>query len=295
MNTKLMLGGNVFGYFTNLSQTQEILELAYEMGIRAIDTADVYSEGLSEKIIGKLTCEDRASWYIATKVGLKSHQSPSGLGRKETIYKKVEESLQRLKTDYIDLYQLHHFDPDTPIEETIEAFLSLKEKGYIREAGISNFSLNQLEDIGKNSLFKTNQILFNITQPHIGKKFLKLAKKHSMSLIGYCILARGLLNEKYLQEALPVASRATHSRSVREDLSPEFLYKLHLTSKLCVRYGYSLLEIALHWALQFDSLAWAIVGVRTTKQLQSLYKATQSIVDPLHLKKIEDLWIKNHE
>ena len=267
MNLKMMLGGNVFGYFTNYIETKKILDCASRLNITAIDTADVYSDGLSEKMIGKIIHEQRSKWFVATKIGLKSNQSPNGLGNPKNIIQKVEQSLKRLKTDYIDLYQLHNFDPTTPLEETIMIFEKLIKKGIIRLAGISNFSLEQLKGINSKVL-TLHQMCLNICNYYVNNEIMHCCKKKNLKIIAYSSLNRGLLNFKYLNKNIPKNSRAFISSNIRKDLTKEFLQKLKKTSDLCLLHNISILELALNWLKRFEVVEYLIIGIRNIKQLK---------------------------
>lgn len=287
---KLMLGGNIFGHFTDETETRAIIDCARDLQIRAIDTANIYSEGLSEEFIGRAIQSDRDQWFIATKVGLRSHGDKRGLGNGVQIQKQIEESLRRLKTDYLDLYQIHHFDPETPLEETLKAFEDLKKKGMIRAAGISNYSLDQLAQLKEFPAqpFSYHQAPFNITHPQ--NTLLQPSASLGLSLIAYSVLARGLFNEKYLEGEIPNGSRAANSLNVRQDLSEEFLKKLRASSNLCIKHQCSLLEIALQWVCQFQAVRWAIVGVRSIPQLLSIQKALSIEMAPGILQEFEEIW-----
>ena len=274
---KLMLGGNVFGHFTDSMQTDLILKRACDIGIKAVDTADVYTDGVSEELIGAAISGNRSSWFIATKVGLRSGENPSGLGRKDHILKSIEASLRRLKTDYIDLYQLHHYDPLTPIEETIDVFVDLKRRGLIRYAGLSNFNPSQLSMIqsSKQHVFTHHQTLLNITIPRISSTALNQTRN-----VAYAVLHRGLLSDKYLGKNVPLNSRAIFSKSIQNDLSPQFIERLHRAVMLCHSHGTSITAVAIQWVFQQPMVDWAIVGCRSIVQLEELKKYSTEIIAP---------------
>lgn len=268
-STKVMLGGNIFGHFTNFEETNEIISAAYDNGFRAIDTADVYSSGLSEEYIGKSVRSRRDDWYVATKVGLGSHADPSGLGRKENIKEKIKLSLDRLGFQYVDLYQLHHYDPDTPFEETLEALLDLLDQGFIREVGLSNFSKDNLREIEKYNLGAVpHQTACNIT---IADSVVHNDGK--LKVVGYSILRRGTLSAKYLEQNLPLGSRAFLSSSIRRDLTGDFLRKLGAAHIKCLPHEVLVEELAIQWALDKSYLRFGIIGIRSLDQLKSVVKA----------------------
>lgn len=284
-----MLGGNVFGYFTSQGETKKIIDLARKMGVYAIDTSDTYSEGTSETFIGKHLKHDRKKWFIATKAGMRSNEIPNGLGKKKNILAKVEKSLKRLKTDYIDLYQLHNFDPVTPFEETAEAFQILLQQGKIKAAGLSNFSCEQLA-LCDPALFSFNQIELNITNYDLMYSTLKKCAALHINIIAYGILSKGLLNEKYLERQIPKTSRAYTSGRIRSHLTPEFLKCLQSTHVLCMRNGLSLTELAIHALLQKVNLSHVIVGVRTPEQLSNIILAYKKTVPPETIQTAIKIW-----
>jgi aryl-alcohol dehydrogenase-like predicted oxidoreductase len=284
---KLMLGGNVFGHFTNSMQTDLILKRAFYIGIKAVDTADVYTDGVSEELIGAAISGNRSSWFIATKVGLRSGENPSGLGRKDNILKRIEASLRRLKTDYIDLYQLHHYDPSTPIEETIDVFVDLKQRGLIRYAGLSNFNPSQLCIIqsSKQHVFTHHQILMNITKPTISSTALNQTRN-----VAYSVLHRGLLSDKYLGKNVPINSRAIIIKSIQKDLNPQFIERLHRAAMLCHNHGTSITAVAIQWVFQQPMIDWAIVGCRSILQLDELKKYSTEFITPEVILKCEKIF-----
>ena len=291
MTRKLMLGGNVFGHFCGHKESEEIIRLAHQNGVRAIDTANVYSGGLSEAIIGDVLLGERKNWFVATKVGVESHVSPVGIGARDHILRSIEKSLDRLKTDYIDLYQMHHFDPDTPLEETVLVLNKLKADGTIREFGFSNFNSCQLKTLkyvmGPATIF--HQSPFNIV---VGETHAVI---EPMKILAYSVFHRGLLSSRYLTGKIPENSRAARSSSVQSDLSKLFLIRLREMDQVCKKNGLSISAVALNWVLRFDHLAWAIVGCHTTDQLNEAIRTTRNNISENVLKECEVIWKNKHE
>jgi len=288
-----MLGGNIFGHFADKKQTSTLLAKAKNLGITAIDTADVYSNGLSEEFIGENIKTNREQWFVATKVGLQSHASPEGLGRKNNIIQRVENSLKRLKSDYIDLYQIHHFDPLTPLEETLEAFELLVKQGKILAAGISNYNLNHLKLLkeGDSKCIKFHQMPLNITNFSQTKQVLFESTKQNISILAYSSLVRGLFNEKYISGDIPSGSRASISKNVQADLTPDFLCRLEKTAKLCKNHQVSLLDAAIQWVAQQQDVRWIIVGIREVDQLTSVNHAAANTLPKTLLNELEAIWL----
>ena len=288
MISKLMIGGNIFGHFCDEKSSRQIIDAASERGLNAIDTANVYSEGLSEEFIGRALGSRRDDWFIATKVGLRSHANPAGIGARKNILNSLEGSLKRLRTDYIDLYQIHHFDPETPIEETLDCFRELKEKGLIKQFGVSNYSSSQLNHAiaASDRLISTHQVPMNIC---IGEK--QAIGKSQCKILAYSILYRGLLSEKYLGDELPTASRASVSASVRSDMTPGFLKTLSQMARVCLDNDLTIGAVALHWVLEKHYVDWAIVGCRSTNQLIEICDAAIRSIPKKVLRDCERLWM----
>ncbi len=272
MNNKIMIGGNILGYFINEQDSKKIFKRARDQNIYAIDTADVYGKGMSEEIIGKNLCKDRKKWFVATKVGLHSEESPEHLGSKKSIIHKIHHSLKRLKTDYVDLYQIHHFDPVTDLSETIEAFDQLKKEGKIIQAGISNYNEKNLKELSKhtNHGFSFHQLLYNLSVQNKQQMLLSQSLKMGMNIIAYAVMCRGLLNEKYLQDVVPPQSRAAISNNVRQDLTADFLAKLRLTQDLVKKHNYTITQVALNWIKTVEGVAYTIIGFRDFVQFNEI-------------------------
>ena len=272
----LALGGNILGHFCNRQETATIIDAARNLGINLIDTADVYSEGLSEEFIGASIRNCRDHWIIGTKVGVRSGEAPGKKGRKEYILCRVEESLRRLSTDYIDLYQMHHFDPETPLEETLDALHLLVQQGKVRYIGASNYSGEQL----RHSLqlahtldltsFSSTQNQYNLFKRDTESDVFPVCKEARVGVIVYGALARGVLSGKYCSgQGLPLGSRASISASIRADLTETVLQTVENLTIFAERRGKTVGNLALAWALRSTQVATLVVGVRNVAQLQA--------------------------
>lgn len=270
----LGIGGNIFGHFSDRHETALILDTAHDSGINFIDTADVYSEGLSESFIGESIKNHRESWVIATKVGVRSSEPPNGKGRKEYILRSVEESLSRLGTDYIDLYQMHHFDPETPIEETLECLHGLVLEGKIRYIGASNYSEEQLRSSQLTAMqlkftpFAAIQNHYNLLKRETENILFPLCKQLHLGAIIYGALARGVLSCKYRWgDGIPVESRASTSASIRADLNESVLKTVEGLTAYANKRGKSIGQLALAWVLRRSEVSTVLIGVRNVAQL----------------------------
>lgn len=282
--SRIAVGGNIFGYFADEQLTANILNCAKENGVNFVDTSDSYSHGLSEELIGRAISRDRDWWIVATKCGLESNQSPDGLGKKRNIVSKINGSLRRLRADYLDIYQMHNFDPITPIEETIEALEQCVSEGKIRCYGISNYSLSELisfsTHIKKLNLknFISAQYPFNLLKRD-AKSLFQHCLSERVAIFAYGVLARGLLTEKYLsgeKSTISNSFRAFSSQSIRSDLNEDVILLLRSLSLFASDLGLTLSQMAIKYALSRDEVTAAIVGVRDVHQLRELINAVDT-------------------
>ncbi len=278
----LGIGGNIFGYALNQKSANELLDYSYRHGINFIDTADVYSNGDSETIIGNYINNNRDKWIIATKVGLPSHGDPNGLGARNHIISSVEKSLKRLRTDYIDLYQLHHYDPSTDLEETFGVFEDLVQMGKIRYAGCSNFNFNELKKVtefSESNKFKgysSVQQHFNLLKRVAENQIFPFCKQKNMGTLIYGALGRGLLSDKYLninnlESKNDYKVRAELSCSIKNDLNNIEISRIRKLNNYAINtFGKSLQQLAVAWTINNDAVSTVILGFRTLKQIKEI-------------------------
>lgn len=242
----LIFGGNVFGWTIDEKTSFTLLDIFIDKGFNCIDTADVYSVwkegnkgGESETIIGNWLKKrgKREEVIIATKVGYEISPEKKGLSKKY-ILKAVDDSLQRLQTDYIDLYQSHKDDPDTPIEETLETYKELITAGKVRTIGCSNFSPARINKSLKISIeknlpsYKTIQPLYNLYDRSFEKEYIKIVEKYSPGVISYSSLASGFLSGKYLSKKdLSKSVRGRGISKFMNEKGDKILKALHETAK----------------------------------------------------------------
>ena len=292
----LGIGGNIFGKFCNQQETGEILNAAYQAGINFVDVADVYSEGKAEEFVGKVIGENRKKWIIATKVGAYSNESFSGKGRRAYIFSSIEGSLRRLKTDYIDLYQMHSFDPTTPIGETLEALAALVKAGKILNAGISNYDADHLrsalqltEDSNYRVLYSA-QYPYNLFKRDIENGIMQLCKKFGLGIIIYGALARGVLSEKYrIKQEIPRDSRAFGSQSIKSDLTEEVLSVAEKLEQFAKHLNRTVNELAIAWILHKSEVSSVLIGVRNTAQLSGNISALDFVLSDSELLEIDKI------
>ena len=287
----LAFGGNVFGWTIDQSTSFKLLDSFFSAGYNFIDSADIYSRwkegnkgGESETIIGNWMNlrKNRSSVILATKVG-----GDMGAGKslsKKYILQSVNDSLQRLQTDYIDLYQSHFDDLTTPVEETIEAFAHLQNEGKIRSFGCSNFSLQRIKaslDYCKaNHLpsYQTFQPEYNLYQrSEFEEGYKDYCLENNISVICYYALASGFLTGKYRGEK--DLSKSIRGGGIKKYLNPRGFRILDSLDKIAKTYKVSPATIALSW-LQCKDGVIPIASATTLEQLKDLTDSGNIKLDP---------------
>ncbi|MFL9925580.1 aldo/keto reductase [Herbaspirillum lusitanum] len=289
----LAFGGNVFGWSIDEKTSFSILDKFVESGLNLIDTADVYSRwvegnkgGESEVIIGKWLAQGgrRDKVVIATKVGKDMGDGKVGL-KKDYIKRAVEDSLRRLQTDYIDLYQSHDDDKSTPFEETMEAYGELIRQGKVRVIGASNYDATRLAEARAVSArlglptYQTLQPEYSlIAREDFEKNLEPWCLKHGVGVIGFYSLASGFLSGKYRSEADLGKSSARGSR-VKSYLNPRGLKILDALDAVAERYSSTPASVALAWLIARPSVTAPIASATSLEQLGALVAATQLALD----------------
>ncbi len=281
----VVFGGNVFGWTIDQSKSFEILDHFVENGFNCIDTADVYSRwvpgnkgGESETIIGNWLKKHgkRHDVIIATKVGSDMGQGKSL--KKDYIINQVEHSLNRLKTDYIDLYFSHYDDENTPVEETLSAYDSLIKAGKVRWIGASNFSANRL----KESLIFSNEHnlpRYEVYQPGYNlydregfeAEHEKICLEHNLGVVTYYALASGFLSGKYRSEA--DLSKSQRGGGAKKYLTDRGFKILGALDQVAETHSVEQASVALAWLLYHPSVTAPIASVTDLNQLKSFTEA----------------------
>jgi aryl-alcohol dehydrogenase (NADP+) len=280
---RLWLGSMMFGDQTAQDEAARIVAAAREAGAWAIDTADIYAGGASERMVGELIKADRARWVLATKVANPVGSDPNdrGLSRR-WLMQAVDHSLRRLGTDWIDVYYMHRDDEETPLEETLHTFARLIEAGKIRYYGLSNFRGWRVA-----RLVETAQRMgvpppivcqppYSAVTRLIETELLPACHHYGLGVVAYSPLARGVLSGKYTPGAAPEAgSRAARGdrRILQTEFRPESLdvagrIKAHAESR-----GLSPTQFAIAWALNNRLVQGVIGGPRTLAQWQDYLRA----------------------
>jgi aryl-alcohol dehydrogenase-like predicted oxidoreductase len=282
-----MLGGNVFGWTADEKTSFAILDRAAEAGLNFIDTADVYSRwvpghrgGESETIIGNwvLRHGKRDEVILATKVGI---EMPNGKGLSRShILRSAEDSLKRLRTDYIDLYQSHEDDPQTPLEETLEAYSRLIQDGKVRVIGASNYGADRLRQALETSrnnnlpVYQSLQPLYNLyDRADYEANLASVAQEFNLGVVPYFSLAAGFLTGKYRSEAdLANKPRAPRVKTYLNERGQRILRSLDEVAKATES---TPAQIALAWLMAQPTITAPIASATSIPQLGELIDATE--------------------
>jgi aryl-alcohol dehydrogenase-like predicted oxidoreductase len=288
----LAFGGNVFGWTIDQAASCKILDAFVSAGLNFIDTADIYSRwkpgnqgGESETIIGNWLKQSgqRDKVLIATKVGLEMGPGKKGLSR-SWIFSAVEDSLKRLQTDRIDLYQSHVDDPATPLEETLGAFAELIEQGKVRAIGASNFTASRLAESIRVSrengwpAYQSLQPCYNLCERAEFEKDLEpLCLKEDIGVISYYSLARGFLSGKYRSEK--DSGKSVRGESAKKYLNEHGFRVLAAVDNVARRFNSTPARVAIAWLIARPSITAPIASATNLDQLNDLVEATKLKMD----------------
>jgi aryl-alcohol dehydrogenase-like predicted oxidoreductase len=288
----LMLGGNVFGWTADEATSFKILDAFVAAGLNFIDTADTYSTwvpghqgGESETIIGNWFKRSgkRDQVVIATKVGAEIPGQGKGLS-KAWIMRQVEGSLKRLQTDHIDLYQSHRDDPNTPVEETLEAYAQLVQQGKVRVIGCSNFTAERTRESLAASRkhnwprYESLQPNYNLYEREAFETTLEpLALQEKLGVIPYYSLAAGFLTGKYRSE--DDLKKSQRGKGVKKYLNDRGFRILQALDQIAERYQAKPAQVALAWLMARPSITAPIASATSVEQLNELEQATRLALD----------------
>lgn len=271
------LGGNTFGATVHGDEAVRTIHAALEQGITFIDTADVYSQGRSEEIVGQAIADRREKVVVATKCGITLDAGPhaGGLSRR-WIMQAAEDSLRRMNTDYIDLFYAHRPDASTPIDETLRAMDDLVSSGKVRYIGVSNFKAWEVaRGIGISNERGLNrwtavQNRWNLLDGLDSPELEQAAPELGVGIIPYTPLASGILTGKYRKGAEPEAgTRAADLPRVRERITDAKLDAVERIRAWAEERGHTPAEAGIAWLLAHPMVSSVIAGARTPEQVSA--------------------------
>jgi aryl-alcohol dehydrogenase-like predicted oxidoreductase len=293
------LGCNNFGVRLDLAGTRRVVHKALDLGITLFDTADIYgNKGGSEELIGAVLGARRKDIVLATKFAMP--MDDAGIlqgGARRYVMSAVEASLQRLKTDWIDLYQMHQPDPLTPIEETLRALDDLVRAGKVRYIGCSNFAAWQVVEaqwtshyLGLNQ-FVSCQDEYSLLVRDLDRDRLPAMAKYGLGLLPFFPLASGLLTGKYRRgAALPQGTRLANTERLANRYMTEANWAIVETLQaFAAGHGHTMLELAFSWLARRPMVASVIAGAMTPEQLEENAGATGWALTPAEMAEIDRL------
>ena len=285
-----------YGVGVEADRAKACVAKAFDLGINFIDTANVYGRGAAETMLGEaLADQPRTSYVLATKLMGPMSDTDRGLSRAQ-VFKQIDASLRRLRTDYVDLYQCHRYDPDTPLEETMQALSEIVRQGKVRYIGFSEWSPAQISAsfaLTGMERFVSSQPQYSLLWRRPEEKVIPLCAANGVSQIVWSPLAQGVLSGKYLPgDKLLEDSRAASDSMgqwMQTFLRPDILESVQRLKPLAERAGCTLAQFSLAWILREPNVASAIVGASRPEQLEENAGASGLAVDPSLFEQAEDI------
>jgi aryl-alcohol dehydrogenase-like predicted oxidoreductase len=284
-DSEICLGVMNFGDSTDEKSGEAIVDCAREAGVNFVDTADAYAGGKSEQILGKLIKKDRSDWVLATKVGQAagSPQRKKGLSRK-WMMEAIDQSLQRLQTDYVDIYYMHHVDWETPLEESVAAMRDIIAAGKALHWGFSNHRGWQIGELVRlsDALGAPRPVIcqphYNIVMRNLETDLLPACEFYGIGVAPFSPLARGVLTGKYDPAKKPPRdSRAARGDSsiLKRDFRKESFRVVDRIAKRIAKRGMSPTQFSIAWVLNNAIVTSVIAGPRTLEQFKEYVSATE--------------------
>lgn len=287
------LGCNNFGSRMDAGSSTKVIHAALDAGVDFLDTADVYGEGLSEEYVGRTLGSLRKEVVLATKFGSSRGTIPGGT-RPADVKRAAESSLRRLRTDHLDLYQLHRPNPDVPIAETLGALDELVREGKVREIGCSNFTVAQLQEAEKAvkegcARFVSVQNHYSLLHRDPEPDVLPECERAGLAFIPYFPLESGLLTGKY-RRGRPTPEGSRIARGYAADrLTDENLARVEALLAFAGDHGHTVLELAVSWLLARAPVVSVIAGATTPEQVRANGAAAGWRLGASELKAIDEI------
>ena len=286
------LGCNNFGWRLDADATASVVSAARDAGVNFFDTADIYGGTRSEEYLGRALRGRREQVVIATKFGMKVDEQRHGASP-AYVRRAVEASLRRLDTDYIDLYQLHQPDPETPIAATLAAMDELVKAGKVREIGCSNFSAQQIRDAeaavrSGGARFVSVQNQYSLLHREPEREVLPECERRGLAFLPYFPLANGLLTGKYRAgRPAPQGTRISTQERFGELLNQRNLESVEGLIRFAESRGHNLLQLAFSWLLARGVVASVIAGATSAQQVRSNAGAVNWRLTPADLAEVD--------
>lgn len=294
--SELSFGTMTFGGEADNNTSEQLYKKCREVGINLFDCANIYHEGKSELELGRLIKPERSDVIVTTKVYFPTSKDINSKGlTRRNIMNAVEQSLKRLDTDYIDIYFMHHYDTNTPIEETLRAMTDLVQQGKILYVGISNFSAWQtMKALGVSEIFELASVaciqpMYNLVKRQAEVEIFPMAMSEGLAVLSYNPLAGGVLSGKYLEGA------ATSGRLIEHKMYKQRYGDQHTQDiarrfcELATLQGVSPVSLAIAWAASHPAVTSPLLGARTVEQLDDCLKALEIVMTPELRKEISAL------
>ena len=289
------IGGAPFWSNEGDSKSIESIKISYESGINFFDTAPVYGFGHSEKLIGKALNSVRDKIILATKCGLRWGKESLGSLRKDasrkSILEEIDQSLKRLNTEWIDIYQVHWPDLQTSQKETMETLLEIQAQGKIRYIGVSNYSVEQIKESSRYGKIISLQPEYSLLAREIEKDIVPVCLEKKIGIIAYSPLASGVLTGKYGRDT---KFKDWRSKGIIGTFTGEgFLKNINKVKRLkeiAKEEGKTCGQIAINWVLRQPGLTTALVGVKNAGQVEENIKAIGWQPSKENCKKIEEIF-----
>ncbi len=267
------IGGEPFWKTEGEENSNSSIEKAFDLGINFYDTAPVYGFGYSEELLGKALHSKRKEVIIATKCGLRwENEEIKAIEKKaskESISEEIDLSLQRLRTDYIDLYQVHWPDENTPVEETMDTLLRIQKAGKVRYIGVSNYSVEQMKDSLKYGQIVSLQPMYSMLERDIEKEILPVCIENNIGIICYSPLASGVLTGKYDENTKFEDWRGQNIiGNFTGDVFVSHIKKVKEITKIAQKLGKTTAQLAINWLLHQKGVTTTLVGVKNPDQVE---------------------------
>lgn len=291
------LGTNRFGNKCDLDTTRRILHRALDLGVNLVDTADVYAGGKSEEFIGESIRDRRDRYVIATKVRSGVGDGPNDAGASRYhILDGVEASLRRLQTDYIDLYQIHSWDDETPIEETMRALDDLVRMGKVRYVGASNFAAwqlcraNDLAEMHRWTAFASVQPEYHMLERGIEAELIPYCIAFDVGILPYFPLAGGFLTGKYKRgQGAPPGSRGESSTYVQKYMTDANYTSIERLTQFAETRGHTMTELAVAWLLAQPQVSSVISGATKPEHVEANVKGAEWVLSEDEVSEVDGI------